>query len=219
MIEHKGYTAPVVCRDGLYYGEVLGIRDVVTFEGPTEGAAEAAFRESVDDYLAMCAAQGRAPAVPAPSGPAPDGCSVRACRGHWHVTTDMDDLAIPGDPFPDEASALAALERMRAEDAGARDEVSDLQHAAAVSFFATEASALACPTCGHAINATDSLAVPAATEGSGHAITEEMIDAGVAAYRRGASTRDALWMDQTPTRRLAQRSRIRSVLEAALGTP
>jgi hypothetical protein len=47
-------------------------------------------------------------------------------------------------------------------------------------------------------------------------ITEGMIDAGVAAYRRGASTRDALWMDQTPTRRLAQRSRIHSVLEAAL---
>ena len=40
------------------------------------------------------------------------------------------------------------------------------------------------------------------------AITEQMIDAGVAAYRAAASTLDLAWMSKTPTHRLAQRVRL-----------
>lgn len=39
---------------GLFHGEVLGIRDVVTFQGKSPDELKSAFRDSVDDYLAFC---------------------------------------------------------------------------------------------------------------------------------------------------------------------
>ena len=38
-------------EDGMYYGKLDGINGLVTFEGETSEAAEAAFRESVEDYI------------------------------------------------------------------------------------------------------------------------------------------------------------------------
>ncbi|MFZ4765507.1 MAG: type II toxin-antitoxin system HicB family antitoxin [Roseimicrobium sp.] len=55
MMKHKGYSATVTFDDeaGLLHGEVLGMRDVITFQG-----ASLAFRESVDDYLDFCRERG-----------------------------------------------------------------------------------------------------------------------------------------------------------------
>ncbi len=66
MIEHKGYTASIEFDPDaeILHGEVLGIRDVVTFEGRSVGEALQAFRESVDDYLEFCEERGEKPDKP-----------------------------------------------------------------------------------------------------------------------------------------------------------
>lgn len=63
MNEYKGYVGKCEFHadDGVFYGEVIGIRDVVTFQGANEEEAEKAFRDSVDDYLAFCKEQGKEP--------------------------------------------------------------------------------------------------------------------------------------------------------------
>ena len=51
MMEYKGYTAKVEFDDEaeIFYGEVIGIKDVVTFQGKTAKELKKAFKESVDD--------------------------------------------------------------------------------------------------------------------------------------------------------------------------
>ncbi|HEY4831414.1 MAG TPA: type II toxin-antitoxin system HicB family antitoxin [Waddliaceae bacterium] len=57
MMKYKGYTGHVEYDDEakIFHGEVLGIKDVVTFQGTTVDEIEQAFKGSVDDYLAFCA--------------------------------------------------------------------------------------------------------------------------------------------------------------------
>jgi predicted HicB family RNase H-like nuclease len=64
MLEHKGYLGAVEADEGAFFGRVAGLRDVVTFEGTTFAEVERAFRASVDDYLAFCAARGEPPDRP-----------------------------------------------------------------------------------------------------------------------------------------------------------
>lgn len=56
MMKYKGYTGHVEYDDEakIFHGEVLGIKDVVTFQGTTVDEIEQAFKDSVDDYLAFC---------------------------------------------------------------------------------------------------------------------------------------------------------------------
>ena len=48
----------------MFHGDVLHLRDVITFQGDTPTETEAAFRDSVDDYLEWCAELGQAPEAP-----------------------------------------------------------------------------------------------------------------------------------------------------------
>lgn len=66
MMEYKGYMGRVVYDDeaGLFCGEVIHTRDVITFEGESVPELRQAFRDSVDDYLAFCAERGEAPDKP-----------------------------------------------------------------------------------------------------------------------------------------------------------
>lgn len=64
MLEYKGYVGTVDAVEGVFAGRVIGLRDVVTFEGATYPEVEQAFRESVDDYLAFCAERGEQPDRP-----------------------------------------------------------------------------------------------------------------------------------------------------------
>jgi predicted HicB family RNase H-like nuclease len=66
MMEYKGYSAQVEFDDdvGVFHGEVLHLRDVVTFEGRTVAELRKAFRDSVDDYLAFCASRNEPPEKP-----------------------------------------------------------------------------------------------------------------------------------------------------------
>jgi predicted HicB family RNase H-like nuclease len=60
MMEYKGYIGKVEIDEeaGILHGEVINIRDVVTFEGRTVEELQQAFRDSVEDYLAFCAQRG-----------------------------------------------------------------------------------------------------------------------------------------------------------------
>ena len=66
MMEYKGYIGKVEIDDeaGILYGEVINIRDVITFEGISVDELQKAFHESVDDYLAFCAERGESPEKP-----------------------------------------------------------------------------------------------------------------------------------------------------------
>lgn len=66
MMEYKGYIGKIEIDDeaGILYGEVLNVRDVITFEGTSVNEIQQAFHESVDDYLAFCAQRGEAPEKP-----------------------------------------------------------------------------------------------------------------------------------------------------------
>ena len=56
MLQYKGYTGHVEFDDetGIFHGEVLDLRDVITFHGKSVKEIERAFRESIDDYLEFC---------------------------------------------------------------------------------------------------------------------------------------------------------------------
>jgi predicted HicB family RNase H-like nuclease len=62
-LEHKGYFGSVEYSsgDGLLYGKVIGINDLVTYEGASVKELKEAFEESVDDYLKTCKEAGKEP--------------------------------------------------------------------------------------------------------------------------------------------------------------
>jgi len=57
MLKLKGYVGHAEFDDdaGLFHGEVIDLKDVVTFQGKSVRELEKAFRDSIDDYLAFCA--------------------------------------------------------------------------------------------------------------------------------------------------------------------
>ena len=61
VIEYLGYRATVAfdAEVGLYHGEVIGIRDVITFQVEAVSELHEAFAASVDEYLAVRAERGR----------------------------------------------------------------------------------------------------------------------------------------------------------------
>ena len=63
---YKGYWAHVVFDDeaGIFHGEVVNVRDVITFQGTSVDELRQAFEDSVEDYLAFCAERSEAPEPP-----------------------------------------------------------------------------------------------------------------------------------------------------------
>lgn len=59
-MNYKGYTAriEVDTEAGIIHGEVLGIRDVLTFQATSVDELEQAFRATLDDYLEFCEKRG-----------------------------------------------------------------------------------------------------------------------------------------------------------------
>lgn len=66
MLEYKGYTGHVEfdAEAGLFHGEVLDTRDVITFQGTSVEDLHQAFRDSVDDYLDFCEERREEPEKP-----------------------------------------------------------------------------------------------------------------------------------------------------------
>ena len=55
-MEYKGYVGSVEFseEDGLFYGKVMGIRALISYEGSTAADLVNDFHGAVDDYLALC---------------------------------------------------------------------------------------------------------------------------------------------------------------------
>jgi predicted HicB family RNase H-like nuclease len=66
MMEYKGYIGKVEFDDeaGIFHGEVIDTRDVITFQGKSVAELKSAFQESIDDYLAFCKQRGEEPNKP-----------------------------------------------------------------------------------------------------------------------------------------------------------
>ena len=66
ILKYKDYAARVEfdAEDGIFFGRIADIDDGVGFHGETVNELVAAFHEAVEDYLATCAAIGKAPEVP-----------------------------------------------------------------------------------------------------------------------------------------------------------
>jgi predicted HicB family RNase H-like nuclease len=53
---YKGYSGSVEfsAENQVFFGKIVGIRDLVSFEGETLREIDRSFKEAVDDYIIMC---------------------------------------------------------------------------------------------------------------------------------------------------------------------
>ena len=65
-MSYKSYEARITYDEGaeLFHGEVINLRDVITFQGKSVKELKQAFAESVRDYLAFCKERGEEPEKP-----------------------------------------------------------------------------------------------------------------------------------------------------------
>lgn len=56
ILQYKDYYATVhfSAEDEVFYGKIIGINDLVSFEGTTVKELKIAFEEAVEDYLETC---------------------------------------------------------------------------------------------------------------------------------------------------------------------
>lgn len=66
MIDYKGYTGVFEFDPSIdaFHGRVIGLVDVVTFEGRSVDDLRSAMEESVEDYLELCDEVGKEPERP-----------------------------------------------------------------------------------------------------------------------------------------------------------
>ena len=101
---YKGYSAKVTfdADAEVLHGQVVGLRDVITFQADSVEGVKDGFRDSVDDYLAWCAELGQEP--------------ERAYAGRFLVRMEPDlhrDLAVAAERAGESINAfvVACLER------------------------------------------------------------------------------------------------------------
>lgn len=63
MLHYKGYHGKVEFDEeaGIFHGEVVDLRDVITFQGKSVDELEQTFQDSIDDYLEFCHQRGEEP--------------------------------------------------------------------------------------------------------------------------------------------------------------
>lgn len=66
LMHYKGCEAIVEFDEEaeLFHGEIINLRDVMTFQGTSAKELKAALAESVEDYLAFCVERGEKPEKP-----------------------------------------------------------------------------------------------------------------------------------------------------------
>ena len=64
-IQYKGYIGSVEFseEDSIFYGKVMGIRFLISYEGESDRELLENFHGAVDDYLESCKAEGKEPEV------------------------------------------------------------------------------------------------------------------------------------------------------------
>jgi predicted HicB family RNase H-like nuclease len=62
-MEYKGYVGSVEFSetDGVFFGKVMGIRSLISYEGTNARELVGDFHGAVDDYLSLCKAEGKEP--------------------------------------------------------------------------------------------------------------------------------------------------------------
>lgn len=65
-MKHKGYHGSIEfsLADDCLHGRLLGITDIISYEGSSLKEIKAAFKEAVDDYLEHCRDIGKSPNKP-----------------------------------------------------------------------------------------------------------------------------------------------------------
>ncbi|ESR24173.1 HicB protein [Lutibaculum baratangense AMV1] len=65
-MHYNGYEAVVEFDEEaeIFHGEVINLRDVITFQGRSVGELKEALAESVEDYLTFCKERGEEPEKP-----------------------------------------------------------------------------------------------------------------------------------------------------------
>jgi predicted HicB family RNase H-like nuclease len=63
---HDGYVATIELDEeaGLFHGEVINTRDVLTFQGQTLDELKVAFADTIADYIDWCRERGKEPERP-----------------------------------------------------------------------------------------------------------------------------------------------------------
>jgi predicted HicB family RNase H-like nuclease len=63
VMQYKNYYASVhfSAADEAFYGKVLGITDLVSFEGSSVNELKVAFEEAIEDYILTCSEIGKQP--------------------------------------------------------------------------------------------------------------------------------------------------------------
>ena len=66
MLKHKGYIGHVIYDDQaeIFHGEVINLKDVITFQSDNAHELKQAFMASIEDYLAFCQQRSEAPEKP-----------------------------------------------------------------------------------------------------------------------------------------------------------
>lgn len=64
-MEYKGYVGTVEFseQDNIFYGKVIGIKSMISYEGSTATELVDDFHGAVDDYFEMCKSEGITPEV------------------------------------------------------------------------------------------------------------------------------------------------------------
>lgn len=78
MMKYKGYFGEVKydSEAKIFHGEVIGLKDVITFQAKTVDELEKAFKDSINDYLKWCAERNEKP--------------EKTYSGKIHVRTEPD---------------------------------------------------------------------------------------------------------------------------------
>lgn len=63
VLRYKDYMSTIhfSAEDEVFHGKVIGINDLVTFEGHSVASLKKAFKEAVEDYLDTCKELGKEP--------------------------------------------------------------------------------------------------------------------------------------------------------------
>ena len=66
MMEYKGYFGIVEYDSNakIFHGDIINIKDVITFQGTTVKEIEQAFKDSINDYISWCKEEGVEPEKP-----------------------------------------------------------------------------------------------------------------------------------------------------------
>jgi len=65
-LHYKNYTGSVCFseEDTVFYGKIIGIKALISYEGDSVSAITNDFQNAVDEYLEFCAAKGKEPEKP-----------------------------------------------------------------------------------------------------------------------------------------------------------